>query len=79
MWVPGHERLAELRAELWSRALAERLSDTADMPEDLRAIVICAMDLAYYRTVNSEVAGDLRSAVWHELDGRVRRLPEAQA
>lgn len=50
--------------------------DPADplVPEDIRAIVTCALDLAYYRRV--PISGDLSRAVAAELLERVQQLPD---
>ena len=45
---------------------------------DLRAIVVAALDLAYYRTQRPEIARDLAASVYFELADRVRELPEAK-
>lgn len=46
------------------------------VPEDLRRIVVLALDLGYYRTVEDN--GRLDVAAWIELRDAVARLPEAQ-
>jgi hypothetical protein len=50
--------------------------DVEALPDDLLPIVLGALDLAYYRTVDQGVAEDLQTAVAHELADRVGKLPE---
>lgn len=50
----------------------------AHVPEDIRGIVTCALDLAYYRKQHPDVAEDLARAVYHELRDRVETLPERE-
>jgi hypothetical protein len=59
------------------RSPAARLADTPLIPDDLGAIIVAALDLAYYRR-NLPVADDLATAVAHELEARVSKLPEVR-
>lgn len=57
-------------------AARDRHVAEAHVPDDIRGIVTCALDLAYYRKQNPDVADDLARAVYHELRDRVDTLPE---
>lgn len=43
---------------------------------DLQAIVTAALDLGYYRTLDSAIAKELADSVGFELADRVSKLPE---